>query len=209
VLFVGRLVPYKGCDMLLEAARELVQRDEVHVEIIGDGPERESLERYVEENGLGRGVTFAGWVEHARLQDRLGRAHVFGFPSVREFGGAVVLEAMGLGVTPIVLDYGGPGELVAEGAGVAVEMGRREQIVERFRRELERFVAEPRLAREMGERARRRVMSSFTWDAKAAQVVEVYEWVLGRRAKPDFGMPLPACAGQPDEPALEYSHGHA
>jgi hypothetical protein len=34
-------------------------------------------------------------------------------------------------------------------------------------------------------------MKCFTWDAKARQVLAVYEWVLGRRDKPDFGMPLP------------------
>jgi hypothetical protein len=35
------------------------------------------------------------------------------------------------------------------------------------------------------------VRAPATWDAKAAQVLEIYRWVLGERARPDFGMPLP------------------
>jgi glycosyltransferase involved in cell wall biosynthesis len=53
------------------------------------------------------------------------------------------------------------------------------------------IVADPSGLREMGARARARVMRQFTWDAKAAQTFEVYRWVLGRRDRPDFGMPLP------------------
>ena len=42
----------------------------------------------------------------------------------------------------------------------------------------------------MGERARERVFKYFTWKAKAEQVREVYRWLLGERAQPDWGMPL-------------------
>ena len=42
----------------------------------------------------------------------------------------------------------------------------------------------------MAESGRRRVEQLFTWEAKARQTVAVYEWVLGRRGKPDFGVPL-------------------
>jgi glycosyltransferase involved in cell wall biosynthesis len=53
--------------------------------------------------GLSAGVEFPGWVGHGELQDRLIRADILGFPSVREFGGAVVVEAMALGLVPVVL----------------------------------------------------------------------------------------------------------
>jgi hypothetical protein len=45
----------------------------------------------------------------------------------------------------------------------------------------------------MGRAARHRVLEHFTWQRKAEQIIEVYDWVLGDRArKPDFGMPFPA-----------------
>lgn len=192
VAFVGRLVPYKGADMLVEAAASLVREGAVVLDIIGDGPEAGRIDAMIEREGIGHGVERPGWVQHANLKGRLGRAHVFGFPSVREFGGAVALEAMALGVVPVVMDYGGPGELVTEATGVALPMGRRADVVRRLHEALRDLAARPAHVAAMGERARRRVLDHFTWEAKARQVLEVYRWVRGERSsKPDFGMPLP------------------
>jgi alpha-maltose-1-phosphate synthase len=190
-VFVGRLVPYKGADMLLEAAAGLVKTGRLSLEIIGDGPEMPLLRERIEREGLGQGVTLAGWVQHKDLQDHLVNADLFCFPSIREFGGAVVLEAMALGLVPIVVDYGGPGELVTDATGYRIPIGPREAIVASLRVRLEQLVADPSHLRSMGERARRRAHTQFTWPAKALQILEVYRWALGRRAKPDFGTPLP------------------
>ena len=192
--FVGRLVATKGVDMLLEAAAPLARAGKVRVDIIGDGPELPALKALAHRESMGDAVEFAGWVEHRELTARLQKCQVFGFPSVREFGGGVVLEAMALGLVPIVLDYGGPGELVSPATGFALPMGARGEVVQRIRLALERLVAEPSVLGPMGDRARQRVMRSFTWPVKASQVVEVYLWVLGLRDKPDFGMPLPDAA---------------
>lgn len=190
VAFVGRLVHYKGADVLLEAAAPLVREGKLTVDVIGDGPARGEAEAVVARERMADGVTFAGWVKHGELQARLARAHVLGFPSVREFGGAVVLEAMALGIVPVVIDYGGPGEHVSAGTGVAVPPGPRAGVVAAFRAALARLAADPAQVRVMARRARARVERHFTWDAKAAQVLEVYRWVLGARERPDFGMPL-------------------
>jgi glycosyltransferase involved in cell wall biosynthesis len=191
IVFAGRLVPYKGADLLIAAATPLIRAGKVSVEIFGDGPEMSNLRAQVARDGLGTGVSLPGWVKHIELKDRLFRAHLFGFPSVREFGGAVVLEAMATGLVPVVVDYGGPGELVTERTGFKVPMGSRAQIIAGFRAVLEQVVADPGELRERGRRARARVLSQFTWDAKAAQMLEVWRWALGERARPDFGMPLP------------------
>lgn len=191
VVFVGRLVPYKGADMLLEAAAPLIRRGSIELDVIGEGPELDRLRALADDEEVSRAVTFAGLVPHQLMQDRLAGAHVFGFPSVREFGGAVVVEAMAVGLVPIVVDYGGPGELVSERTGFVVPLRSRAEIVDGFRAILERLVADPSVIRPMGERARERALQHFTWSAKASQVREVYRWVLGLRSeKPDFGIPL-------------------
>jgi len=198
IVFVGRLVPYKGADMLLEAVAPLVREGRVTVEILGDGPERERLEALVAEQGLQAGVQLSGWVDHAGLQSRLARAHVLGFPSIREFGGGVVLEAMALGLVPVVVDYGGPAELVTPETGLLVPLGRREELIERFRQVFARLCADPAPLEALGAAARRRIEERFTWEAKAGQVLAVYDWVLGRTAeRPDLGwdVPLEAAAG--------------
>jgi glycosyltransferase involved in cell wall biosynthesis len=193
VAFVGRFTIYKGCDMLIEAAAPLVRAGRVALDLIGDGAQMPELRALAEREGLPESI-FAGWVRHGELKDRLTQSHVFAFPSVREFGGAVVVEAMALGLVPIVMDYGGPGELVSPATGYALPMGGREQIIQRLRAVLERLADDPSAIRPMGRRARQRALGQFTWNAKAAQTLEVYRWVLGRRNKPDFGMPLPDAA---------------
>jgi glycosyltransferase involved in cell wall biosynthesis len=190
IVFLGRLTPYKGADMLIDAIAPLAREGKVELSIVGDGPEMPALRAQAQREGISNRVEFTGWLKQEGLQQRLVNFHVFGFPSVREFGGAVVLETMALGLVPVVADYGGPGELVSPTTGFAVPMGTRDEIVSRFRGVFERLIADPAMIRPMGRRARERVLRSFTWSAKAAQVAEVYRWVLNRRDKPDFGMPF-------------------
>lgn len=191
-IFVGRLVPYKGADMLIEATAPLVRQGKMTLEIIGDGPQMLEVQTLVEREGIGNGVTLAGWVEHTQLQDRLAEADVFAFPSVREFGGAAALEAMAVGVVPIVMNYGGLGELVTDKTGFLVPMGSRKQIVGRFREILGRLADDPQQIDTKSDAAFCRAHKQFTWAAKARQVLDVYDWVLHPCCpKPGFGMPLP------------------
>lgn len=175
--FVGRLVPYKCPDLLIEAAAPFVRRGEVLLDIIGDGTLMPRLRTMVKEADIEKGVRLDGWVHHEHLQDRLLDSDVFAFPSIREFGGAVVLEAMALGLMPIVVDYGGPGELVTDETGVKIPMAGKTILVERLREVLSRVVASPAQVRQKGNAARARVQSLFTWNAKAAEVVRLYDAV--------------------------------
>lgn len=174
VAFVGRLVPYKCPDILIEAAAPLIRAGKVVVDILGDGPLMPELKNMVAKLELGPGVRLNGWVEHEHLQDRLAESDVFGFPSIREFGGAVVLEAMALGLVPVIVDYAGPGELVTHETGFKMPMAPREQLVTGMRTILENLATHPETIRPMGQRARERVFQEFTWEAKARQVLGIY-----------------------------------
>jgi glycosyltransferase involved in cell wall biosynthesis len=178
--------------MLLEAAAPLVRERKVTIEVIGDGPQMAELKGIVERESAGSGVTFSGWIDHGKLQDRYLEADVFAFPSIREFGGGVALEAMALGVVPIVVNYGGPAELVTENTGFLIPIGPRRQIIAHLRDLLIGLVEDPSAVESRAPAAIRRAEKHFTWPAKAQQILEVYRWVLdGRIRKPDFGMPLP------------------
>ncbi len=191
VAFVGRLVPLKGVDMLIEAATPMLRDGSLILHVVGDGPERPALEAQIAEAGVGHGVRMHGWVPHHELGQRLSTCHVFAFPSIKDFGGGVVLEAMAMGLVPVVVDYGGPAELVSAGTGWRVPLGPRPALLAGFRDVLERMAREPGELREMGERAVRRVHAWFTWETKARQVLEAYRWAMGQRDRPDFGMPFP------------------
>jgi glycosyltransferase involved in cell wall biosynthesis len=139
----------------------------------------EPLKAMCEADGITDQGCFHGWVEHQEVQQVLAQANLLTFPSIREFGGGVVLEAMALGVVPVIVDYAGPGELVQEGLGYKVPIGPRAEIVESFRSKLNEIAALPETLAPMGKRVREHVHEHFTWDAKARQIREIYDWVLG------------------------------
>lgn len=180
--FIGRLVPYKGPDMLIEAAAPLLRDGRMTIDMIGDGPMMADLRALAAREGVTDAVRFHGWLAHEAVQNVTVGCEVLSFPSIREFGGGVVLEAMALGVVPLVVDYAGPGELVTEGVGRKVPLGTRAQIIEGFRAALIDLVADRDSLAEMGTRARAHVQDKFLWSCKAEQILDIYAWVLKRRA---------------------------
>ena len=169
--------------MLIEAAAAQLQAGTLHLDIVGDGPMMNEVQAKIAALGVAEAVTLHGWVDHADVARILGRAHILTFPSIREFGGGVVLEAMALGVTPVVVDYGGPGELVAGGSGIAIPLGTREQIVARLADALARIVADPAGTCLPPETLRQRVEDEFSWPAKAWKISEIYSTLLQGKAR--------------------------
>ena len=132
-VFLGRLVPYKGADLLLEACADFIRRGELELRVVGDGPQRAELEARICALGLQGRVKLSGWIEHEQVQDVLSESDFLALPSIREFGGGVVLEAMALGLPAVVVGYGGPDELVTEATGLRVPIGPPEAIMAGFR----------------------------------------------------------------------------
>jgi glycosyltransferase involved in cell wall biosynthesis len=176
--FIGRLVPYKGPDMLIEAAAPFLRDGRMTLDILGDGPLMDGLRSVVAAQGLQDAVTLHGWVDHKDLQGRLAGTQLLTFPSVREFGGGVVLEAMALGMVPVIVDYAGPGELVTPGTGIKIPIGSRTEVIAGMRQALARLAAAPETIPAMAEAALQRVTDHFTWDRKARQIGAIYDWVL-------------------------------
>lgn len=191
VATTGRLVPLKGFDLLLRGAAPLVRAGKVAVQILGDGAERERLERIIQEEGIEQGVKLHGWVEHEQLAQVLSRCDVFAFPSLKELGGGAVVEAMATGLVPIVVNYGGPGEVVQDDFGYRVPMGDEGSIVRGIREALEKLAEHPEIVEERREKARAWAWEHFTWERKAQKTLSIYRWVLGRGPRPALEFPAP------------------
>jgi glycosyltransferase involved in cell wall biosynthesis len=174
--FIGRLVPLKGVDMLLEAAAPLLRDGRLVLDIIGDGDQMPALT--AQAAGSGGAVVFHGRQPHARVQDIAARCQLLAFPSIREFGGGVVLEAMALGLAPVVVDYAGPAELVTDATGWKVPLNGRAGVIAGLAAQLDWCVANPAAVAQKAAAAQARVAELFTWDRKAAQLLDVYAWVL-------------------------------
>lgn len=175
---VGRLVPYKGLPLMLEAFAGSTALRTCELEVVGDGPLRTWAEQFVREHQLGDRVHWAGWVKQDELSSLMRRGQAFVFPSLREFGGGVVLEAMASALPPIIVDYGGPGELVTAECGLPLRMQPRDQLVADLRTAMERLAADHNECRRLAAAAVRRVRDEFTWDTKAGRIVEFYRATL-------------------------------
>lgn len=116
-LFVGRLIPHKGINLLLEACSELQKEGyrDYTVLVVGDGDERQSLEELARQNDLETCVKWIGRVDYSQMSLYLQTADVFVLPTLEDTWGVSILEAMLFG-RPILCSNGaGASELIIEG----------------------------------------------------------------------------------------------
>jgi glycosyltransferase involved in cell wall biosynthesis len=155
IAFQGRLVSTKGVGILFEAARLLLeQKRAFELLVIGDGPERGSLERLSQEGPFAGSVHFAGQLVGAQLDAALAGASVVVVPSLGgEVFGLVVAENMLRGLPVITSDIGAFVEVLGEG-GLTFRTGDAAGLA----RELARLLDDPAFAGRLGQCARRRVL---------------------------------------------------
>jgi len=185
--FIGRMVPYKGPDMLLEAALPHLQAGTLKLDMVGDGPLMETIRRFVSTHRIEHAVTLWGWVPHKDLQGIAARSDIFAFPSIREFGGTSILETMAIGLVPVIVDYGGPGDNITNETGFKIPLAPRSELIDSLRQTLGDIIARPEMLPAMRARGHARIKALFTWPRRAEQMREIYDWVL----HPDRQKPAP------------------
>ena len=168
---VGRLSQQKGQDVLLSAWPAVVERvPGARLVLVGDGPEREPLERAASES-----VRFAGQVPDAA--GWLAAADVVVVPSRWEGAPLVLLEAMARARSVVATDVAGARECLAEGGGEVVPIGDADALATAT---ADRLLDRERAARE-GAAGRARVEQAFDVRAASAAMAAVYDDVLARR----------------------------
>ncbi len=189
LIFVGGLVPRKACDLALRAAASLLQNGSARFTVVGDGPERDRLQQLTVSLGIEKAVTFCGWLSHGEALSRLQSADVLVFPSVRDFGGGVVFEALAGGTVPIVVDFGGPGDIVLPQIGYKVPLTNEADMVMRMQEILIDLAANRDLLSGLRREGMSYAKERLTWDAKAQSTTQVLNWAIGQGLKPDLVPP--------------------
>jgi len=189
LIFLGALVPFKACDLALRAAVSSLRNDQAHFTVVGDGPERSRLEEFVKTMGIDKSVSFCGMLPHAQAMQRLHEADVMMYPSVREFGGAVVVEALAAGAVPVVADFGGPGDTVRSDVGFKVPLTNEAAVVSQLEGALDRLIRDRGLLERLRTQGMAYARDCFSWDAKAQEVTQVLDWVAHRGPKPNLPPP--------------------
>jgi glycosyltransferase involved in cell wall biosynthesis len=176
LLAVGRLVPKKGFDVLIEAVADL--RVPFSLRIVGDGPERRALEARAHAHGLGRHVVFAGAATQGRLALEYADAHVVVVPSVVDATGDrdglpnVILEAMSTARAVVATNVGAIQTAVVHGeTGVVVPPGSPAALADA----LQDFAHRPGWCIALGQRGRHRVEQHFDLRHCADSFVQLLE----------------------------------
>ncbi|MEM8772002.1 MAG: glycosyltransferase family 4 protein [Pseudomonadota bacterium] len=177
-VFVGRLIPLKAVDILIDAFACVPAP--AQLTIIGDGPERASLESRSEEKATGR-VHFTGFLPQPEIAAQLKQATALVFPSLRDCGGAVILEAFACARPAIATAWGGPLDYITPETGVLIDPCSRNDMVTGFQCAMERLAGDSDLANSMGKAARKRVEDHFDWSVKADQMLDIYNRIATRR----------------------------
>jgi glycosyltransferase involved in cell wall biosynthesis len=161
-LTVGRMHPIKGYHQLLQACRELSQRGLAwRMRMVGDGPERESLQRSARELRLADAIEFTGPVSQDAIQQHYDWADAMVMSSFMEGVPVVLMEAMAKQLGVIAPRVGGIPELVSEGVhGLLVPPGSIADLADA----MSVLAENPALAGEHGTAGRRRVIESFSID---------------------------------------------
>jgi glycosyltransferase involved in cell wall biosynthesis len=171
ILVVGRLSPAKRLDLAIEVLRR-VRREHPHAElhVVGDGPERERIERLAAGDGLVEAVHLLG--ERENVPELLAGAACLLLTSDSESCPLSIIEAMAAGVPAVATRVGGVPELLDHGKqGFVVSPGRADEAAEA----VAHVLRDASLARALGEQGRVRAQARFGLDRMARETLAVYE----------------------------------
>lgn len=176
-LFVGRLVPKKGVEVLIRALSIVArQHPQVRLRIVGDGPEREPLQRLAAGLGLSGHIAFEGARPPADLPALYRRCTALVFPSVvaedndQEGLGLVLVEALGCGCPVICSELEATRDVIAHGVtGLHYPPGDHDALA----RQMLGVLDDPAGAAALGRNGRNHVLSRFDWEAVAVRYADL------------------------------------
>ena len=174
VLLVGRIVPHKGVEHLVEAARYV---PDARFLVAGGGSSLDAMKRLALSMGVEDRVRFLGRISDDRLPEVYAACDVFVLPSVSrlEAFGIVALEAMSTGKPVIVADIPGVREIIEDGRdGLLADPVNPRDLAEKIRR----LLSDPEARQKMGARGREKVLESFSIERVTDRIEAVYRAIL-------------------------------
>lgn len=196
--FVGRLIGLKAVDLMLEAFAIASRQQPMRMLIIGDGEEAVRLQNKANElfppsaddAADDYKVRFTGWLNQIDCAEVMTGVDCLVMPSLRDCGGAVVLEAMSMAKPVIATAWGGPLDYLDDSCGILVEPSDRQSLIDGMARAMVRLAASPAECKAMGLAGRAKVEQHYDWDMKATQILRIYQQVAESGCKCNFADPV-------------------
>ncbi len=174
LLYTGRLVGFKNVEMLLHAAvLARAKGTSFRIRLIGDGRERDKLEKLSTKLGISELVDFVGEVSHERVLAELQNASIYVFPSLREAGTWSLMEAMCAGLPVICLDTSAMSIITDEECAIRITPTSREAIIKGFAEAIGSLCASPALRDSLGRAGQNRMREAFLWNRKGDDVARL------------------------------------
>lgn len=175
-LYVGRITPRKGLNVLLEACAILQSQgyQDYSLLVIGTGEQQAELEAFIKNHNLESQVEWIGWVEYGNLGAYFQQADVFVFPTFEDIWGMVALEAMVFGKAVICSKWAGAAEMVSDGInGYIFDPYNPQELASAMCR----FIDQPKLIESMGNQSQQLIEQTNPAVA-AKSFIEVISFVL-------------------------------
>jgi glycosyltransferase involved in cell wall biosynthesis len=180
VMTTGRLIHWKAYDIAIRSYAIFCEKyPQSKLTVIGTGPEEDRLKKLAKRSGCNSNIQFIPWLERHEWLSKLHSCDVFLFPSLREGGGAVVVEAMAHGKPVVCLDIAGPGFHIQDEWGIKVLPKNPDYAVSEMAKALEKLYLDENMRASMGESARRRAENYYLWDRLGERMQEIYQEALG------------------------------
>ncbi|MEO7818056.1 MAG: glycosyltransferase family 4 protein [Actinomycetota bacterium] len=173
VVAVGRLHTQKGFDVLIKAS-SLVSLDGLRIFIVGEGPERNRLERSIAKEGQGSRIVLLG--DRADARALIAAGDVFCMPSRWEGSPLALHEAMAAGKPIVATRVGGIADMTGEDAALLVSP----EDPKALAGALQTLLTDRDVAQRLGDAAKRRAAEWPDADATAVRIADLYESMLGR-----------------------------
>ena len=184
VISAGKLLRLKGFEMAIRAFAIFHNKyPQSKFTIYGNGPESLNLENLTDHLGIKASVDFVEWTPRDQLLKNMANGHVFLFPSLRDGGGAVVVEAMAMKTPVDCLDISGPGMHVTQESGIKISTTSPEQSIIDLATALERLYLDSGLLISMGDAARDRVEQIYHWDRVGERINDIYQVIFQSQSR--------------------------
>jgi glycosyltransferase involved in cell wall biosynthesis len=175
VLYVGRLVYWKGLHLGMMAFARLLERHPgAQFTVIGAGPDEAWLRAQARRLGIEGSMTWVPWLARDEVLHAYPRHDVFLYPSLHDSSGNAVLEALAGGLPVVCMKLGGPGELVNDGCGIRVAAGESAQVVHNLANALGSLAERPQLIEQMSQAAQQRARKQYSWSRQIERMEALY-----------------------------------
>jgi glycosyltransferase involved in cell wall biosynthesis len=182
ICYIGRLIPQKGSQILLEAFNEIVKNhSSIKLQIAGTGPLENTLKRYIKVNNLDERVTLLGRISHEEIIKLLNDSDIFCLPTLQEPGGGSILEAMACQLPVISSNYGGPAFSITDDCGIKIQPLNYNQYIEDLQHAIEKLINDNDLRFKMGKNGRKRVIEHFSSKAISSKIIKVYSSIIDKK----------------------------